>query len=56
VRALAARLLEIQAQGDYDEAGRLIERYGHFDQRVRAAVEAVSDLPTEVIPIFEVQP
>jgi hypothetical protein len=56
VRSLAARILEIQAQGDYDEAGRLIERYGHFDQRIRAAVEAVSDLPSEVIPIFEVQP
>jgi hypothetical protein len=46
-------LLEIQAAGDYAAAGRFIERYGHFDDRIRAAVARVESLPTEVFPVFE---
>lgn len=52
-RSLAAAILEIQAAGDYDAAGRLIDKYGHFDARIRAAIERVRDLPTEVFPVFE---
>jgi hypothetical protein len=53
IRGLATALLEIQARGDYEAAGRFIERYGHFDDRIRAAVKRVESLPTEVFPVFE---
>lgn len=52
-RSLAAKILDIQAAGDYEAAGRLIDKYGHFDGRIRAAIERVKDLPTEVFPVFE---
>lgn len=56
VRALAAQLLEVQARGDYDGAGRLLQRGTQLDPIVRASLARLADLPTEVFPRFPEQP
>ena len=52
LRSLAEELLAIESTGDYERAGRFIERYAHFTPEIRAALEKVRDIPREIWPVF----
>jgi hypothetical protein len=52
VRSLAAELLEIEATGDFERAGRLLERYGRATPEIRAAIEHLTDIPVDIAPVF----
>jgi hypothetical protein len=52
VESLARELLEIQATGDYDRAGRLLEGYGKSNEEIQAVNARVADVPVDIRPVF----
>ncbi|HDQ45817.1 MAG TPA: peptidase [bacterium] len=52
VRKLAARLLEIQAAGDYPAARALIEQYRVIRPEVREALDRLEDVPIDIRPVY----
>jgi hypothetical protein len=52
VRSLAAELLEIEATGDFERAGRLLDRYRKTTPEIRAAIEHLTDIPVDIAPVF----
>jgi hypothetical protein len=57
VKALSARILEIQALGDYEAAKALLEMYGKMDPDVEASLLKLKKarLPIDVVPEFEIE-
>jgi hypothetical protein len=52
VESLARELLEIQATGDYDRAGRLLEGYGNSNAEIQAVNAKLADVPVDIRPVF----
>ncbi|MGH9798032.1 MAG: dipeptidyl-peptidase 3 family protein [Candidatus Polarisedimenticolia bacterium] len=46
---LAKELLEIEATGDYERAGRLLEDFGALDPGIRAALARTEGVPVDVV-------
>jgi len=46
---LAKELLEIEGSGDYDRAGRLLDRFGAMHPHVAAALRAIEGVPVDVV-------
>ncbi len=55
VRSLAAELLTLQAEGDYERAGRIIEEYGQMRPEIEEAVGRLEDVPVDIRPRYEVR-
>lgn len=51
-RELAARILTIQAEGDYDAAGALLERYGAVAPQIRASLDRLDAVPVDIRPVY----
>ena len=45
---LARELLMIEVMGDYDQAGELIERYGHVDDKIKEDLENLIPIPRDL--------
>lgn len=54
VRDLLSELLLIQAKGDYDEAKRLTQRYGHMPEMMEKTIEKFEKLPIDIKPVYQV--
>ncbi len=55
VKSLATEILTLEAEGDYDRAGRLLDTYGHLTPELQAAVARIGDVPVDIRPVFEVR-
>ncbi len=55
VKSLAHDLLMIEALGDYEGAGAFVEKYGEMDAEMKAALESLSDIPTDIRPSFPIE-
>ncbi len=55
VRSLATELLTLEAEGDYERAGRLLEEYGQMRPEIEAAVARLTDVPVDIRPRYEVR-
>ena len=51
VRDLAHDLLTIEATGNYREASRMLDTLGHLGPEVTAALQKLTDLPTDIEPV-----
>jgi len=49
IAALAKELLEIEGTGDYDRAGRLLDRFGTLSPEVTKALGAIQAVPVDVV-------
>lgn len=52
IKALAADLLILEGDGNYENAARFIERYGRMDDIITQAIEKLKDIPVDIEPIF----
>lgn len=52
VRSLAAELLIIEGDGDYDKAGAFIRRYSGLSEEVKALLAGLKDIPVDIAPVF----
>ena len=55
VRSLASEILTLQAEGDYERAGEILEQYGVMRPEIEAAVERLEDVPVDIRPRYEVR-
>jgi hypothetical protein len=55
VRSLATELLTLQAEGDYERAGRILEEYGRMRPEIEDAVARLTDVPVDIRPRYEVR-
>ena len=54
VRSLATELLTLQAEGSYERAGEILERYGVMRPEIERAVARLEDVPVDIRPRYEV--
>jgi hypothetical protein len=52
VRDLAGELLTVEAEGDYRKAGELLTRYSVIAPAMKAALDRLAGVPTDIEPIF----
>ena len=55
VRSLATELLTLQAEGDYERAGRILETYGAMRPEIERAVARLEDVPIDIRPQYEAE-
>jgi hypothetical protein len=55
VRDLAAKVLTIQAQGDYQGAKALIEKYAVISPAMENLIGKLERLPVDIKPIFQIE-
>lgn len=48
VASLANLILTTQAQGDYNKAGEIIEKYGKVNDEIRSTVERLKNIPRDI--------
>ncbi len=53
VAGLARRLLTIEAEGDYEAAGKLIADYGQMNTATEAEIESLKDVPRDLNTTYE---
>ena len=51
-RDLAAKILMVQALGDYDGARELVDRYGTVHPAMRSALDGLEDIPVDIDPVY----
>jgi hypothetical protein len=52
VRDLAAELLTIQGEGNYERAGQFLAKYGTQDDVIREMIAKLADIPVDIEPVF----
>lgn len=52
VRKLAGEIMTIQAEGSYDKAKAMLDRYARISSPMRAALDRLKDVPVDIEPIF----
>ncbi len=52
VKELAAKLLILEGDGNYDNAARFIEHYGQMDEITKKMIDKLADIPVDIEPIF----
>ena len=52
VKELAAKLLILEGDGNYDNAARFIERYGQMDDITKKTIDKLIEIPVDIEPIF----
>ena len=55
VKSLAHEVLMIEALGDYDKAKVMIEKYGDMPDHLKAALDGLSDIPTDLRPTYTIE-
>jgi hypothetical protein len=55
VRELAYDILMIQARLDYEGAVDFIEKYRHFPEEIRQALDRLSDVPIDIWPSYAIE-
>lgn len=55
VKALAHDLLMIEALGDYEGAKVFVEKYGEMPAEMKAAIDSLSDIPTDIRPSYLIE-
>lgn len=55
VKELAAKVLLIQAEGNYAEAKMLIDKYGSENDMIRSLTSKLKTLPVDIKPEFEIE-
>ncbi len=53
VRDLAAELLTIQGEGNYEKAGQFLAVYGTQDEVIRKMITKLADIPVDIEPVFK---
>jgi len=53
ITALAKELLTIEADGDYQRARRLDEKYGGTPDFVQKSLDGLKDLPIDLVPVYQ---
>jgi hypothetical protein len=53
VRNLAAELLTIQGEGNYEKAGQFLANYGTQDEVIRKMIAKLVDIPVDIEPVFK---
>ena len=53
VRDLARALLVLEGDGNYENAGAFIAKYGKVDEITKRALEKLSDIPVDIEPLFK---
>lgn len=54
VKELAAKLLMIQARGDYPEAARMIDAYRKISPEIKTVLDKLKDIPVDIRPEYQV--
>ena len=52
VRKLASEILTIEAEGSYDKAKAMLDKYGVIRPAMQKALDRLSDVPVDIEPIF----
>jgi hypothetical protein len=52
---LANELLVIEAEGDYERAKKLSEKYSATTAVVQASLDSLKELPVDLVPLYENQ-
>jgi hypothetical protein len=52
VRKLASEILTIEAEGSYDKAKALLEKYGIIRRAMQDALDKLKDVPVDIEPNF----
>lgn len=52
VKKLAGEILTIEAEGSYDKAKAMLDKYGLIRPAMQRALDKLSDLPVDIEPIF----
>ncbi|HSQ20226.1 MAG TPA: hypothetical protein VLR92_07620, partial [Blastocatellia bacterium] len=52
VRKLAGEILTIEAEGSYDKAKAMLDKYGLIRPAMQRALDKLSDVPVDIEPIF----
>ncbi len=55
IKSLAHEVLMIEAFGDYDKAKVMIEKYGDMPDHLKAALDGLSDIPTDLRPTYTIE-
>jgi hypothetical protein len=55
VKQLSNELLEIQALGDYERAGKFISKYKHISPELEQALGKVKNVPIDIRPIYAIE-
>ncbi len=55
VKSLANELLVIQAEGNYEAAKALIEKYVKISPEMKTQIDKLKDLPVDIKPVFEIE-
>ena len=50
---LARELLTIEAEGNYERAGTLLDKYGKMNAEIEAAVDRLKDVPRDIRTTYE---
>jgi len=53
VRDLARALLVLEGDGNYENAGAFIAKYGQVDEITKRSLEKLQDIPVDIEPIFK---
>jgi len=54
-KSLAARLLEIQARGDYEESVKFLARYARCPGHLVASLKKLYEIPVDIEPVFDTE-
>jgi hypothetical protein len=52
VRKLATEFLTIEAEGSYEKAKAMLDKYGLIRPEMQKALDKLSDVPVDIEPIF----
>jgi len=55
VKSLLHELLIIQADGSYESAGRLINKYGNMGNDVKRSLAKLEKVPVDIVPIYSIE-
>ena len=55
IRDLASELLMLQANADYDAAKAWVDKYGAVTPPLQRALDALSDVPVDIRPVFAIK-
>lgn len=55
VRELTGLIMTVQAEGNYEKARQLLETYAVVRPPMRLALDKLTDIPVDIVPMFSVQ-
>lgn len=54
VTKLTAEIMTVQAEGSYEKAKAMLDRYGVMRPEMKAALDKMTDIPTDILPRYTV--